>query len=66
VCERHSIQRSVQIHEEEARQSIKALPLNGRDFERLVQLRPGVVNTLGTDTDLASSNESDSESAGVL
>jgi hypothetical protein len=37
-------------------QSINALPLNGRNFERLVQLRPGVVNTPGTGTGIASSN----------
>src|SRR5689334_6910662 len=31
-------------------QSINALPLNGRNFQRLVQLRPGVVTPVGSGT----------------
>ena len=31
-------------------ESINALPLNGRNFQRLVQLRPGVVTPVGTGT----------------
>src|SRR5438309_4345553 len=31
-------------------QSINALPLNGRNFQRLIQLRPGVVTPVGSGT----------------
>ena len=34
-------------------ESINALPLNGRNFEHLLQLRPGVVNPAGSGTGTA-------------
>jgi hypothetical protein len=37
-------------------QSINALPLNGRNFERLLQLRPGVVAAVGAGTGTATTN----------
>ena len=37
-------------------ESILALPLNGRNFERLLQLRPGVVTTVGAGTGSESTN----------
>ncbi len=37
-------------------QSINALPLNGRNFERLLQLRPGVVTSVGAGTGTSSTN----------
>jgi hypothetical protein len=37
-------------------QSINALPLNGRNFERLLQLRPGVVAQVGAGTGTATTN----------
>jgi hypothetical protein len=37
-------------------ESINALPLNGRNFERLLQLRPGVVVGVGAGTGSASTN----------
>lgn len=37
-------------------QSINALPLNGRNFERLLQLRPGVVTAVGAGTGTAVTN----------
>ena len=37
-------------------QSINALPLNGRNFQRLLQLRPGVVTSPGAATGGASTN----------
>jgi hypothetical protein len=36
--------------------SINALPLNGRNFERLLQLRPGVVTAVGTGSGQTSTN----------
>ncbi len=36
--------------------SINALPLNGRNFERLLQVRPGVVSFVGTGTGTSSTN----------
>ena len=36
--------------------SINALPLNGRNFERLLQLRPGVVTNVGAGSGQSSSN----------
>jgi hypothetical protein len=37
-------------------QSINALPLNGRNFERLLQLRPGVVTAIGSGQGTVSTN----------
>ena len=37
-------------------QSINALPLNGRNFERLIQLRPGVVTSVGAGSGTAVTN----------
>jgi hypothetical protein len=37
-------------------QAINALPLNGRNYQRLLQLRPGVVAAIGQGTGSASSN----------
>ncbi len=37
-------------------QSINALPLNGRNFARLLQLRPGTVIAVGTGTGSTSTN----------
>jgi hypothetical protein len=37
-------------------QAINALPLNGRNFERLLQLRPGVVTAVGAGTGTAVTN----------
>ncbi len=37
-------------------QSINALPLNGRNFERLIQLRPGTVVSVGSGTGTAVTN----------
>ena len=37
-------------------ESINALPLNGRNFQRLLQLRPGVVTTVGGGAGSASTN----------
>ena len=37
-------------------QLINALPLNGRNFERLIQLRPGVVTAVGAGTGTAVTN----------
>ncbi len=37
-------------------QSINALPLNGRNFERLLQVRPGVVTSVGAGTGTSSTN----------
>ncbi len=37
-------------------EAINALPLNGRNFEHLLQLRPGVVNPVGTGTGTQSTN----------
>ena len=37
-------------------QAINALPLNGRNYQRLLQLRPGVVTAIGQGTGSASSN----------
>ncbi len=37
-------------------ESIIALPLNGRNFERLLQLRPGVIQTVGGTTGNSSTN----------
>ena len=37
-------------------QSINALPLNGRNFARLLQLRPGTVTAVGTGTGSTSTN----------
>ncbi len=37
-------------------QSINALPLNGRDFERLLELRPGAVTQVGIGTGSSSTN----------
>ena len=36
--------------------AINALPLNGRNFERLLQLRPGVIQTVGGTTGNSSTN----------
>jgi hypothetical protein len=36
--------------------SINALPLNGRNFERLLQLRPGVITAVGTGSGQTSTN----------
>jgi hypothetical protein len=36
--------------------SINALPLNGRNFERLLQLRPGIVTNVGAGSGQSSSN----------
>jgi len=36
--------------------AINALPLNGRNFERLLQLRPGVVTTVGSGTGTSNTN----------
>ncbi len=37
-------------------ESINSLPLNGRNFERLLQLRPGVVTPIGSGTGTESTN----------
>jgi len=37
-------------------ESINALPLNGRNFERLLQLRPGVITSVGTGSGTTSTN----------
>ena len=37
-------------------ESINSLPLNGRNFERLLQLRPGVVTAIGSGTGSQSTN----------
>src|ERR1700722_3809178 len=37
-------------------QTINALPLNGRNFERLLQLRPGIVTNVGAGSGQSSSN----------
>lgn len=37
-------------------ESINSLPLNGRNFERLLQLRPGVVTPIGSGTGSESTN----------
>jgi len=37
-------------------ESINALPLNGRNFERLLQLRPGVITAIGTGSGTTSTN----------
>src|SRR5438445_1496903 len=37
-------------------QTVNALPLNGRNFERLLQLRPGVVTSVGGKPSSASTN----------
>jgi hypothetical protein len=39
-----------------ANQSINSLPLNGRNFERLIQLRPGVVTSPGAGSGTSSTN----------
>jgi len=39
-----------------ANQTINALPLNGRNFERLVQLRPGVITSVGGSTGSSSTS----------
>jgi hypothetical protein len=36
--------------------SINALPLNGRNFERLLQVRPGVISSVGSGTGTSSTN----------
>ena len=37
-------------------EAINNLPLNGRNFERLLQLRPGVITTIGTGSGTTSTN----------
>jgi len=37
-------------------ESINSLPLNGRNFERLLQLRPGVITAVGTGSGTTSTN----------
>ncbi len=37
-------------------QAVNALPLNGRNYERLLQLRPGIVAAIGQGTGTAASN----------
>ena len=37
-------------------EAINALPLNGRNFERLLQLRPGVITSVGTGSGTTSTN----------
>src|SRR5580765_7779185 len=37
-------------------ESINSLPLNGRNFERLLQLRPGVITSVGTGSGTQSTN----------
>ena len=39
-----------------ANQTINSLPLNGRNFERLVQLRPGVITSVGGSTGSSSTS----------
>ena len=37
-------------------QAVNSLPLNGRNFQRLLQLRPGVISTIGSGTGQSSTN----------